>query len=78
MALLALALALAACGNDDDGAASGKKPVLTVSAAASLTEALPGRVVRHQRGDLGDREDEHQVEEQLERGYALLALHGRH
>jgi molybdate transport system substrate-binding protein len=40
VALLALALALAACGNDDDGAASGKKPVLTVSAAASLTEAF--------------------------------------
>ena len=40
-------------------------------------QAVPVRVVRHQRGDLGDREDEHQVEEQLERGYPLF-LHGCH
>jgi molybdate transport system substrate-binding protein len=40
LGLLALALALAGCGNDDDNASSGEKPVLTVSAAASLTEAF--------------------------------------
>ena len=40
LAALALAsLALAGCGNDDTGS-SGEKPVLTISAAASLTEAF--------------------------------------
>jgi molybdate transport system substrate-binding protein len=39
LALALAALALAGCG-DDDEASSGEKPVLTVSAAASLTEAF--------------------------------------
>jgi hypothetical protein len=38
----------------------------------ALPEPLPGRVVRHEQGDLGQREDEDQVEEELERRYALL------
>ena len=33
-----------------------------------LAEALPGRVGGHQAGDLGEREDEDEVEEELERG----------
>ena len=41
LAALALAVfALAGCGDDNDGPSSGEKPVLTVSAAASLTEAF--------------------------------------
>ena len=38
----------------------------------ALPQALPGRVLSHQRRDLGQREHEDQVEEQLERGHALL------
>jgi hypothetical protein len=40
--------------------------------------------VRHERRDLGDREHEDEVEEQLERSYAFLCrvgltrFHGRH
>jgi hypothetical protein len=38
----------------------------------ALAEALPGRVVRHEQGDLGQREDEDEVEEELERRDLLL------
>jgi hypothetical protein len=38
----------------------------------ALAEPAPGRPIGHQSGDLGQREDEHEVEEQLQRGYALL------
>jgi len=38
------------------------------------TEAAPGEVARHELGDLGDREHDDEVEEQLERRDALLAF----
>ena len=37
-------------------------------------QAAPCRIGRHHRRDLGEREDEDQVEEQLERGDALLGV----
>src|SRR4029079_5219078 len=37
-----------------------------------LRESLPGGLLRHQRRALREREHEHEVEEQLERGDALL------
>lgn len=37
-------------------------------------EPVPRRVARENRRDLRERENEHEVEEELERGYALLAL----
>jgi hypothetical protein len=44
----------------------------------ALGEALPGRLVGHQRGALRQRQDEDEVEEQLERRDSrLLAQHGR-
>ena len=43
----------------------------------SLRQPRPGRVVRHQRGALGDREDEDEVEEELQRRHPLaLAADG--
>ena len=37
-------------------------------------DAVPGRVVREQLRGLGDREHEHQVEEELERGDLVLEV----
>ena len=39
-----------------------------------LAEPLPGRVLGHQAGDLGEGEDEDEVEEQLERRGAIVSL----
>jgi hypothetical protein len=43
----------------------------------SLPELGPGRICGHQRRALRDRQDEDQVEEQLERGHPLLGAHHR-
>ena len=43
----------------------------------AFKKAGPCRIAVHVAGDLGDREDEHEVEEQLERRYALFRLGGR-
>ena len=43
---------------------------ITPRTSRPLAEALPGRLVGHQRGALGQREHEDQVEEQLERRHA--------
>ena len=37
-------------------------------------QAIPGRVVGEEAGDLGDGEDEDEIEEELERGHPLLGL----
>ena len=43
----------------------------------ALRQPFPGRVVEHQRGALGDRENEDEVEEELERHHPLpFAHHG--
>jgi hypothetical protein len=39
-----------------------------------VAEPSPREVVRHELRDLRDREDDHEVEEQLKRRDALLAL----
>jgi hypothetical protein len=39
-----------------------------------VSDAKPGEIVRHELGDLGDGEDHHEVEEQLQRRDALFAL----
>ena len=41
-----------------------------------MAEPAPGRVVRQDRRDLREREDEDEVEEELERRDPLLALNG--
>ena len=42
----------------------------------ALDHPLPGRVVGHQRRALGDREDEDEVEEELQRGHPLALAAG--
>ena len=39
-----------------------------------MPQAAPGRIIRQNRCDLREREDEDEVEEELERRDALLAL----
>ena len=39
-----------------------------------MPETAPRRVVRQHRCDLGEREHEHEIEEEFERRYALLTL----
>jgi hypothetical protein len=42
----------------------------------AAVEPLPRRVIRHQGRDLREREDEHEVEEKLERDDAFLGVGG--
>jgi len=44
---------------------------LTAEDEQTLDHSVPGRVVRHRSGALGDREDEDEAEEELERRYPL-------
>ena len=39
-----------------------------------MPETAPSRIVRQHRCDLGEREHEHEIEEELERRYALLTF----
>ena len=48
----------------------------TAMSARPCDQAVPGRVARHERAHLRDREDEDEVEEELERGDPLLSRFG--
>ena len=66
---------LALLGVDDarEPGVAGPRPPHQPEDQQALGDALPGRVVGHQRRALGEREDEDEVEEELERRDPVLA-----